>query len=154
MIKIMMALGNYRFSVASAAYQQMSRSIEYCWASQSRANRRPAHQFTGIGKETISIEGTIYPQYQAERQFIPLQDNNDQNNTAPKVLSRNPLQQLKAMRAEAERGIPLNLADSKGKTWGKWCITGIEETSSEFFSNGIPRKIEFRLSLIHYGEDS
>ena len=33
-------------------------------------------------------------------------------------------------------------------------MTAIEETRTVFFDDGTPRRIEFRLSLVEYGEDA
>jgi len=127
---IMMALGDYRFSVSTAAYQEFKRSTPYRWAEQTRAGRRPSLQFMGPGKETLELSGTIYPAYKGG------------------------LGQVDAIRTEAGKGKPLMLVDGQGMVWGKWCIEGIEEDQSFFLSGGIPRKQTFRLSLSAYGEDA
>lgn len=124
-----MSLGDYRFSVATAAYQSLRRAVEYRWPAQERVGRRPARQFTGIGNDTIEIEGVIYPHY------------------------RGGLYQVEQMREMAGQGKPQILTDGTGRVWGKWCIERIEETGSLCHADGTPRKIEFRVSLGHYGED-
>lgn len=129
MTEVMMTLGDYRFSLPTAAYQNLRRSVEYRWPAQERAGRRPARQFTGIGADTIDLDGVIYPHY------------------------RGGLGQLDALRALAGKGKPLILTDGTGKVWGKFCIERVEETQGNFFGDGTPRKQEFRLSLAHYGED-
>jgi len=50
MSEIMMALGSYRFSIDSAAYQE-------------RLQRRPALQFVEAGEESIELSGLIYPHF-------------------------------------------------------------------------------------------
>ncbi len=126
---VLMTLGNFRFSLSTAAYQQLRRAVEYRWPVQDRAGRRPARQFTGIGDETIELEGAIYPYY------------------------RGGLEQIEAMRSLAGLGEPLMLTDGTGKVWGKFCILRIEETQTLFHGDGTPRKQEFRLGLGRYGED-
>jgi len=42
MNETMMALGDYRFSVDTAAYQELKRSQAYRWQPQERLLRRPA----------------------------------------------------------------------------------------------------------------
>ncbi len=130
MIEVMMALGDFRFSLNTAAYQQLRRTVEYRWPTQERAGRRPAKQFTGIGAETVALEGTIYPHY------------------------RGGLAQMEAMRGLAGKGRPQILTDGTGKVWGRFCIERIEETQTLFFGDGTPRKQEFRLSLGRYGDDA
>lgn len=129
MARVMMALGAFRFSVSTAAYQSLTRSTAYRWPSQDRIARHPALQFVGPGEETVDLDGTVYPQY------------------------RGGLAQVDAMRAEAETGTPLILIDGRGRFWGRYAITAIQETQTVFFDDGAPRKIDFRLSLARYGRD-
>ena len=125
----LMALGDYRFSLETAAYQELVRSTEYRWQSQDRLRRRPAQQYLGPGREEITLNGTIYPAF------------------------RGGLEQLDRMRQEAEKGTPLLLNDSSGRVWGQWVITRVEETQRVFYADGSPRQVEFRLQLARYGND-
>ena len=125
----MMALGDYRFSVATAAYRELTRSNEYRWAAQERLGRLPARQYLGPGPETVSLSGVIHPYY------------------------RGGLGQVDRMRAEAGRGEPLDLSTGDGTIMGKWVVTRIEETRRVFDADGAPRQVEFRLQLARYGED-
>lgn len=129
MTEIMLALGPYRFAVDAAAYQSLSRSAEYRWPAQERIGRAPARQFVGKGGETVNLSGVIHPHYAGG------------------------LGQMERMRELAGQGLPLPLADGRGKIWGLWCIERIEETRTALFANGDPRKIEFSLQLAAYGED-
>ena len=129
MAEVMLALGTFRFSVDTAAYQQLRRTVEYRWPAQARAGRRDARQFTGIGAETVHLDGVIYPHYKGG------------------------LGQLAAMRTLAGQGKPQLLTDGTGVVWGKFCIERVEETQSLFFADGTPRKQEFRISFSNYGED-
>ena len=125
----MMALGEYRFSVSTAAYQEFTHSAEFRWASQERLGRLPARQYLGPGEETISLRGTLHPHF------------------------RGGLGQMDRMRAEAARGEPLEMSEGTGRIWGKWVITRVEETRRVFDADGAPRRIEFRLALARYGEE-
>ncbi|WP_027390859.1 phage tail protein [Chrysiogenes arsenatis] len=129
MIDTMMALGVFRFALDTAAYQQLVRSAQYRWGSQERLGRRPARQFLGQGEESVKLSGIIYPHFAGG------------------------VRQLERMRDLAGAGKPLLLVDGRGMVWGLWCIEQIEETRSEFLANGDPQKVEFVLSLGHYGED-
>ncbi|MCY4584885.1 MAG: phage tail protein [Bryobacterales bacterium] len=124
----MMALGEYRFSVSTAAYHELTRSAEYRWAAQERLGRLPARQYLGPGAETVSLSGVIHPYY------------------------RGGLGQLDRMRAEAGRGEPLDLSTGDGTIMGKWVVTRIEETRRVLDADGAPRRVEFRLQLARYGE--
>lgn len=125
----MLSLGGYQFGVSAAAYQELSRAIEYRWPAQERLNRRPALQYLGIGQETIDLPGVIYPHYKGGHG------------------------QVDKLRAMAGKGKPLLLMDGLGRDLGYWCITRLEDTWSNFASNGVPAKIEFRIALSYYGED-
>ncbi len=115
--------GGFQFSVNSAAYKTLKRGAAYNWASQNRIGSSPALQYTGPGKEKITLNGIIFPHYKGG------------------------LEQLPSLRKMASKGTPYILQDAKGESWGKWCIESIEETHTEFLSGGLPRKIEFALSL-------
>ena len=130
MSEIMMALGSYRFSLDSAAYQELRRSNAYRWQALARLQRLPAQQFLGPGSETLDIKGVIYPHY------------------------RGGFKQLDAMRAQAGKGEPLLLVDGLGFIWGQWVVLQVDETQSVLLTNGQPRKLIFQLRLARYGEDS
>lgn len=130
MSKMMMALGDYRFSVETAAYERIQRTNTYRWSALERHGRAPAHQFLGPGEESVTFEGTIYPHFKGG------------------------LQQIEAMRQEADKGEALLLIDSSGIAWGRYCIRRIAETRSQIFGTGHPRKKTFQLELVAYGEDS
>lgn len=130
MSETMMALGEYRFSIDSAAYQELKHNQAFRWQAQERLLRRPAMQFVGVGEESIELSGVIYPHF------------------------RGGLKQLDAMRTEASKGQPLLLVDGLGFIWGQWVITQIDESQSFFQANGQPLKQSFQLRLVNYGADS
>lgn len=128
--EVMMALGAYRFSLATAAYATLQRATEYRWASQDRLGRGPARQFVGQGDDTITLAGVIYPHYKGG------------------------LRQVDTMRAEAAKGQPLDLVDGFGRVWGPWVILSVRENQSALLGNGAPLKIEFQVELAAFGEDA
>lgn len=130
MSETMMALGSYRFSIDSAAYQELKHSQAFRWQAQERLRRRPAMQFVGAGEESIELGGVIYPHF------------------------RGGLKQLDAMRAGATKGQPLLLVDGLGFVWGQWVITQINEGQSFFQGNGQPLKQSFQIKLVNYGADN
>jgi hypothetical protein len=129
MTEIMMALGQFRFSLDSAAYQGLTRTSAYRWSAQDRVGREPSHQFVGAGAETIELRGTVYPHF------------------------RGGLAQVDRMRAEAGAGEPLQLVDGRGRVWGQYVITRVMEEQARPDQIGIPRRMAFNLSLTRYGED-
>ena len=125
----MLRLGEYRFSLSTAAYQELSHSAEYRWPAAERVGRWPARQYLGPGQESINLSGVIYPYH------------------------RGGIGQIDAMRAEAAKGQPLNMSDGTGRVWGQWVILRVEETRRLLDADGTPRRVEFRLALARYGED-
>jgi len=128
--RVMMALGEYRFSLPTAAYQDLERTNEWRWASVDRIGARPALQFVGEGTETINMRGVIYPHFVAQNAG---------------------LEQLSRMRAEAAKGEALLMVDGAGRVWGEFVITTIREGQRHFWSDGRPRSIDFDISLVAYG---
>lgn len=120
---IMMMLGSFQFSILTATYQELNRHSEYKWPSQHRFGKRPSSQFVGVGEETITLAGTIYPEY------------------------RGGFQQVDRMRTMAGLGAPMQLVDGLGKLWGRWVIDAIDEKQTLFAAFGAPRKQEFTLQL-------
>lgn len=126
---VMMALGDYRFSIDSAAFDSLQKTASYRWQAQERLLRRPALQYLGLGEEAVSLSGVIYPHY------------------------RGGLDQVETMRSEAEKGEPLALVDGMGNYWGRFVISQIGETRTVFFADSAPRCINFTMELKRYGED-
>lgn len=128
MTNVMMALGEFRFELSTAAYQSLERQTNYHWASSDRLGTNPAKQFTGYD-ETINLSGVIFPAFKSG------------------------IEQLNKMRAMAGRGEALLLVDGRGEVHGYWVVNSIAETGNYFLSNGVSRKQEFRLELGFYGFD-
>ena len=127
--RIMLALGEFRFEIATAAYQKLAYSQSWRWPEQARITREPALQFMGKNAAEIDLEGVIYPSFQGG------------------------LSQIETMRTLADRGEPLSLVDGLGRVWDRWVITELSDTRTLFTDDGQPRKLEFRVKLKAYGED-
>ena len=129
MTDIMMMLGDFMFSVDTAAYDQFKHRTAWHWKEQGRLNRTPALQYTGAAPEQIDLSGTILPHYSGG------------------------LNQLNEMRAHANKAQPLLLVDGLGHVRGDWVILSIEESQSRFIEQGLPLKVDFTLKLQAYGAD-
>ena len=127
--RIMLALGDFRFEIATAAYQKLAYSQSWRWPEQARITREPALQFMGKNAAEIDLDGVIYPSFKGG------------------------LGQIEAMRALADQGKPLSLVDGLGRVWGAWVITDLGDTRTLFTDDGQARRLEFRLKLKAYGED-
>lgn len=119
----MMTLGGYQFGISTATYHELRRSTEYHWPSQPRFGSAPAVQFVGVGDETISLPGVIYPEWNGGTG------------------------QLDSMRALADRKQPLLMIDGRGNVMGNWVIERVEEGQETFAQGGVARKQNFVLSL-------
>ena len=130
MAETMMKLGEYKFSIDTAAYNRMTRSTTYNWEAQGRVGNHEALQFTGFGEDAITLRGTIYPHW------------------------RSGPHQIRDMREQAGKGEPLMLVDGNGFVHGRWVITGVEDRSDQFAPGGSPLRQEFTLNLRYYDDGS
>ena len=131
MVRTMLAVGNYRFSINDAVYDRLNRRSGWQWPSLGRIGRAPALQFTGPEAETVNIEGVFYPHWG------PAQGKNEPQR----------------MRDEGGRGEPLMVVDGRGHVWGRFVITSFEEGHQAILDNGAPREVPFKMALTRYGED-
>lgn len=128
MADVMLQLGDYAFSIDSAAYQQLARTSSYTWAAQQRVGTHDALQFTGYGADSITLTGRIYPGW------------------------RGGTGQLDAMRARAAEGQPLRLVDGQGFVHGRWVIESLDEQADVFAPGGTPRRQQFTLQMRYYDD--
>lgn len=129
---VMLALGDFLFSVSGAQYQQLSTSMGWRWAKRDRLNRKPAKQFQGPDSDSKTLNITIYPQ------------------------SKTDLYQFDRMKALADKGEPLRLVGGTptgGADLGLWVIEKLERTDQYFTDNGIPLEIKGTLMISEYGDD-
>lgn len=119
---MMMALGQFVFSLHTLAYQDLQRQTNWRHASNSRVGARAAHQYVGAGDDTLTLQGLIVPEFG----------------------QRLSLDELHAM---ADTGAAWPLVDGLGRVYGQWIITDKSESGTLFTQYGQPRRIEFSLSL-------
>ena len=119
----------YYFNLDTAAFEELSRTTDFRWASQERLTRRPAQQAMGMGEERIKLKGSIYPGFKGG------------------------LKQLDTLRSIGAQLQPLGLTTGYGDVLGNWCLKSIEEEQGAFLQGGIPRKQAFTLEFVRYGDD-
>ncbi|MEB3754703.1 phage tail protein [Acinetobacter sp. MD2(2019)] len=119
---MMMILGMFPFSIPTATYQQLQRSTNWRHPSNSRVGDMPAYQFIGRGEDTISLDGSIVPEF-----------------GAPMSIS--------ALRVMGDTGKPFPLISGTGKVYGLYIINDVQETQTFFYKNGKARKVEFNLKI-------
>ena len=126
----MMTLGTFVFSLPTLAYQQLQRSMDWRHASSERVGARAAHQYLGVGEETIELSGSV----------------------AKELTAGEP--SLNTLRDLAQDGVPLPLVDGRGYVYGAYVIKNIAETQGLFFRDGASRKLQFTMSLLRVDEAS
>jgi len=122
--QVMVRLGDFKFSMSTAAYQSLERENAWRWPSAEVIGFMPQPQYVGPGDATIRLSGVVYPHFAGAG-----------------------LGQIDDMRAEADKGEPLRMVDGTGLYWGRWAIATLREWQSTFWSNGAPRCQEFELCL-------
>lgn len=128
MKSILLMLGPFRFSVGSAAYDELTRASRWDWNQVDRVGAMPALQFTGPQNDTIAMSGRIAP---------PLTGG---------------IEQLARMRALADLGRPLLLVTGTGRVLGMWVIEAVEDTGTKHFKDGYPKMTTFNVSLKKYSD--
>jgi hypothetical protein len=127
---LLSAAQQFVFGVADLPQTGLDRDFEFRWDGAKRLGRRVAHQYLGPGVERVTLKGTIYP---------------------PQFGS---FEAFELMRTAAIAGKPLTFVTGYGRYAGIWCIHDVKDTQTHYLPNGYPRKVEFTIDLVHYGQDS
>ncbi|RCV89711.1 phage tail protein [Billgrantia montanilacus] len=126
---MMMAYGLFVFGLGTAAYQELQRQTNWRHASQSRVGARPSRQFLGPGEDTITLTGTLLPE------FTGGQSNLDE------------------LRRMANEGKAWPLIEGTGRNYGIYVIENLNERKSRFFRDGAASQIEFDITLQRIDDD-
>ena len=127
---VMMQLGDFQFGVATARYQEVRRQTRFMWAKQDRVGAAPNYQATGLDEDKLTLSGVVYPDYKGD------------------------LFAVKKIRELGAAQEPQSLVDMYGYVHGRWVVADIEEGHTDLDAEGIPRKVDFRLSLLAYPDDA
>lgn len=119
---MMMIFGMFVFSLTTATYQSLQRSTSWNHASNSRVGSMPAYQYVGKGEDTITLDGSIVPEFGQQLSIT-------------------------ALRVMGDTGKSFPLIAGNGKIYGMWKIDSVEETQTYFYKDGLPKKVEFSLKL-------
>lgn len=126
---MLLGLGMFIFGLDTLAFDELQRRTSYRHATTPRIGARDAAQFTGVGEETMAINGSV---------FHEIAD------------GRVSLDELRRMAAS---GDAWSLVDGLGYVYGAFVITGLDERSKAFFPNGAPRQIDFAIDLLRVDQD-
>ncbi|ETS31801.1 phage tail protein [Photorhabdus temperata] len=120
---MMAALGLFVFMLKTTPYQNLQHQQSWRHAFNSRIGMRPAWQFLGPDNDTMTLSGTLHPEITGGR------------------LS------LMVLQVMADSGKAWSFLDGNGTIYGMFVIESIDQTKTEFMSNGAARKIDFTLTL-------
>ena len=120
---MMMSLDQFVFSLSTLAYQEFQRQQEWKHPATSRVGERDAHQYLGEGDDTITLSGWIAPELTGD------------------------ITSLDDLRDMASRGETYVLVEGTGRIFGEFVITQLTEGRTLFYTDGMPRRIEFSVSL-------
>ena len=123
----LLTLGDIRFEIGGAEYQALERRTAFAWAAQDRIGRPADLQFMGRGEDTITLTGTLLPQF------------------------RGTLQSIEDLRTAGDEGRPRILTSGTGRVLGKWVITDVTHTEDALFEDGAALKLTFTVALRYYG---
>lgn len=126
---MMMAFGQFVFSLPTLAYQDLQRQSSWRHASNSRIGARPSRQFVGAGDDTFNLCGVLAPELTGGAAA------------------------LDELREMANAGAAWPLVDGNGIVYGQYVIESLDETKSIFMQDGTARRIEFKLQLTRVDHD-
>ena len=134
-----MQIGTFRFEVAAggAEYRELQRRGRRRWATRERYGLPPELEDLGRDASRIDLRGTVWVEEASD--IVALADLRSQAGLEPDTT------------AEA---LPVFLggsAGSSGEYLGRWAVTRLDETERTLRENGIPIRIDFRVSLLEEG---
>ncbi len=139
-MSVMMALGDFQFSISTAQYQSLKTSMSWRWAKYDRYGRKPGKQFQGPDSTSKTLNIAIYPQRKSD------------------------LEQFTQIEVMASQGEPLRLiagalkklnglTTGSGLDLGLWVIEKLDTDEAHFLDNGVPLEIKGTLTISEYGDD-
>jgi len=127
---MLMALGQFIFSLDTLAFQELKRSNSWRHPSTSRVGARPARQFVGVGDETFALNGWIAPGQIGE------------------------YTSLAELRAMGDSGQAFALVSGNGEVFGQYAIERLEETGTLHDRWGNPMRVSFDIQLVRTDDDA
>jgi len=120
---MMMIYGMMVFMRQTIPYQELQRSVDYRWPTNSRVGQRASAQFIGVGDEKITLSGELRPEI-----------------TGGAI-------SLMVLKVMADEGRAWPLIGGNGAIYGMYVVESFSETHAELFSDGTARKINFNVSM-------
>ena len=126
---MLMALGDFVFSIDSALFSKLQRKRSWRHPSNDRVGMRAASQFAGPGDDTISLGGLLAP---------------------GQIGHAEALDDIAAM---ADTGRAWPLLDGEGYVYGAFVITDLDEDKREFLVDGQALAVDFTIGLKRVDDD-
>lgn len=70
--RVMLSFGEFEFSIDTAAYNAMKRTMEWRWDEQQLIGKNDLLQYTGKGARTITLEGMVHAGFRDGVEWMPL----------------------------------------------------------------------------------
>ncbi|MEB8638666.1 phage tail protein [Cronobacter muytjensii] len=128
--QVMLGLGDFVFSISTAAFDQLTRSDEWRWAEQARFSKNDALHYTGRPNPTITLTGKTHLFFLDGAQYG----------------------QVDKLRELGNSLTPQLLVTGRGEVLGYWSITNLSDDRTSFISQGVTKAQNFTLTLKYYGE--
>lgn len=129
-MSVLLSLGSFKFSIATAAYNQLVKSWSWDWASQSIIGKSDKLQAMGKKPVKIKLTGEVTPLFQSVG-----------------------TQQVETLAMIGDELKPQLLVSGLGDVMGYWCITSLSETSTKFMKGGVARLQSFDIEIQYYGDN-
>ncbi|MGV4733191.1 phage tail protein [Burkholderia pseudomallei] len=120
---MLMSLDQFVFSIKTAPFHELKRRRSWKHARRSRVGARDSSQYVGQGDDGVSLDGMVVP---------------------TQIGAIASIDELARM---ADFGDAYVLVDGMGNVYGAYVITALDETQRHHTPEGIPRRIEFTLTL-------
>jgi len=119
-------------------FDTIQRDRSFTWVGQGRLNQKQAMQFTGIGDDTISVEGRIFPNMFGGLATL---DNLAEAGEAGKPLMFSRFY------------VSMDPVQYEAELLGQFVITRLRRNDKLIGSSGISGVIDFTVELREYGAD-
>lgn len=127
---MLMAFGQFVFSLDTLAFQELKRSNSWRHPSNSRVGARPARQFVGVGDEGFAISGWIAPGQLGD------------------------YRSLDELRAMGDSGQAFAMVSGEGEVFGQFVLENLNETGTLHDRYGHPSKVSFDLQLARVDDNA
>ncbi|WP_175815565.1 phage tail protein [Burkholderia diffusa] len=130
MLTSLLSLDQFAFNLTTAPYHELQRRRQWKHPKKSRIGVRDSRQYTGQGDDTITLHGMV----------------------APEAVGS--IASIKRLADMADTGDGYVLVDGTGVVYGVFVITGLDETQRYHTPEGVPKKIDFTLTLERVDDDA